>query len=134
MVTISRAAISVTFPSRFMLAAAMNPCPCDPTRECHCTPPMIQRYVSKISGPLLDRIDIQIEVPRSGCERGLGNRKDARDRSAKVAAQAFHVRDKHALQRADGAEDDTQALRDFRRWGKAVGECGFAPGPLGARA
>jgi magnesium chelatase family protein len=66
-VTIARAAISVTFPSRFMLAAAMNPCPCgffgDPTRECHCTPPQIQRYVSKISGPLLDRIDIHIEVP-----------------------------------------------------------------------
>ncbi len=66
-VTISRAAISVTFPSRFMLAAAMNPCPCgffgDPMRECHCTPAMIQRYVSKISGPLLDRIDIHIEVP-----------------------------------------------------------------------
>src|SRR5256886_3095874 len=66
-VTIARAAISVTFPSRFMLAAAMNPCPCgyfgDPTRECHCTPPMIQTYVSKISGPLLDRIDIHIEVP-----------------------------------------------------------------------
>src|SRR6516225_100256 len=66
-VTIARAAMSLTFPSRFMLAAAMNPCPCgyfgDPTRECRCTPPMIQRYVSKISGPLLDRIDIHIEVP-----------------------------------------------------------------------
>ena len=66
-VTIARAAVSVTFPSRFMLAAAMNPCPCgyfgDPQRECHCTPAMIQRYVSKISGPLLDRIDIHIEVP-----------------------------------------------------------------------
>jgi magnesium chelatase family protein len=66
-VTISRAAVSVTFPARFMLAAAMNPCSCgyflDPTRECHCTPPIIQRYVSKISGPLLDRIDIHIEVP-----------------------------------------------------------------------
>jgi len=66
-VTIARAALSVSFPSRFMLAAAMNPCPCgffgDPTRECHCSPPQIQRYVSKISGPLLDRIDIHIEVP-----------------------------------------------------------------------
>jgi magnesium chelatase family protein len=66
-VTIARAALSVSFPARFMLAAAMNPCPCgffgDATRECHCTPPQIQRYVSKISGPLLDRIDIHIEVP-----------------------------------------------------------------------
>jgi magnesium chelatase family protein len=66
-VTISRAAMSLTFPSRFMLAAAMNPCPCgffnDPSRECTCTPPLIQRYVSKISGPLLDRIDIHIDMP-----------------------------------------------------------------------
>jgi magnesium chelatase family protein len=66
-VSIARASMSLTFPARFMLAAAMNPCPCgfhnDKSRECQCTPPMIQRYVSKISGPLLDRIDIHIDVP-----------------------------------------------------------------------
>jgi magnesium chelatase family protein len=66
-VTIARASMSLSFPSRFMLVGAMNPCPCgnfnSSTRECSCTPPMIQRYVAKISGPLLDRIDIHIEVP-----------------------------------------------------------------------
>jgi len=66
-VTIARAAMTLSFPSNFMLVAAMNPCPCgffgDATRECRCTPGIIQRYLSKISGPLLDRIDIHIEVP-----------------------------------------------------------------------
>jgi magnesium chelatase family protein len=66
-VTIGRAKITLTYPARFMLAAAMNPCPCgyftDPHHECRCTPTAIQRYHSKISGPLLDRIDIHIEVP-----------------------------------------------------------------------
>jgi magnesium chelatase family protein len=66
-VTISRAAASVRFPCRFMLVAAMNPCPCgyftDPKRECRCTQKQIQTYKNKISGPLLDRIDIHIEVP-----------------------------------------------------------------------
>jgi magnesium chelatase family protein len=66
-VTISRALSSTTFPANFMLIAALNPCPCgyrgDSGRSCHCTPPQIERYMSKISGPLLDRIDIHIEVP-----------------------------------------------------------------------
>jgi len=66
-VTISRAVGSLTYPSRFMLVAAMNPCPCgfyaDRHRECTCTLPQVQRYRAKVSGPLLDRIDIQIEVP-----------------------------------------------------------------------
>ena len=66
-VTISRAAASLTYPANFMLVAAMNPCPCgffsDPTRDCKCSPTQIQNYVSRISGPLLDRIDIQVEVP-----------------------------------------------------------------------
>jgi len=66
-VTISRAAISLTYPANFMLAAAMNPCPCgyfgDSGHECNCTPMVIQKYLSRISGPLFDRIDIHIEVP-----------------------------------------------------------------------
>jgi magnesium chelatase family protein len=66
-VTISRALSSTTFPANFVLIASLNPCPCgyrnDPRRECHCTVPQIERYMAKISGPLLDRIDIHIEVP-----------------------------------------------------------------------
>jgi len=66
-VTVSRSKLSLEFPANFMLAAAMNPCPCgyftDLNKECTCTPPSIQKYMAKISGPLLDRIDIHIEVP-----------------------------------------------------------------------
>ncbi len=66
-VTISRAATSLEFPANFMLVAAMNPCPCgflgDPVKECRCNPAQVQRYRSRLSGPLLDRIDMHVEVP-----------------------------------------------------------------------
>jgi len=65
-VTVSRASMSVTFPSRFQLIAAMNPCPCGfkghPAKECRCTPVQISKYLSKLSGPLLDRIDLHVWV------------------------------------------------------------------------
>ena len=67
-VSISRAALSLTYPANFMLVAAMNPCPCgflgDPQHDCTCTPPMLHRYRNKLSGPLLDRIDLHVDVPR----------------------------------------------------------------------
>jgi magnesium chelatase family protein len=102
-VTISRAATSVTFPARFMLAAAMNLCPCgffgDPTRQCHCSPPQIQRYVSKISGLLIDRIDIHIEVPAVKYKelRGNGTTED----SAAVRERLLHARE-HQSKRYTG--------------------------------
>lgn len=67
-VTVARVQATVTFPAAFMLVAAMNPCPCghrgDGQRECLCTPPQVARYLSRVSGPLLDRIDLHVEVPR----------------------------------------------------------------------
>jgi len=66
-VTISRATISLTYPAQFMLAGAMNPCPCgyfgDTSHDCHCALPQVQKYRARISGPLMDRIDLHIEVP-----------------------------------------------------------------------
>lgn len=95
-VTISRAAMSLSFPARFMLLAAMNPCPCgyfnDKSRECMCTPPMIQRYVSKVSGPLLDRIDIHIEVPAVQYKELRGGADG--ESSASIRARVLEARER----------------------------------------
>jgi magnesium chelatase family protein len=95
-VTIARASLSLSFPARFMLAAAMNPCPCgffnDKSRECLCTPPMIQRYVAKISGPLLDRIDIHIEVPAVQYKELRGGA--AAEGSAHIRARVMTARER----------------------------------------
>src|SRR5256714_7226335 len=72
-VTISRAQGTITYPANFMLVAAMNPCPCgfygDPIKECSCSASSIARYQKRITGPLLDRIDIHVEVPRVASEK-----------------------------------------------------------------
>jgi len=84
-VTIARAAMSLSYPARFMLAAAMNPCPCgyfgDPQHACSCGPLGVQRYLARVSGPLLDRIDIHLEVPavkyRALADQGGGEPSEA---------------------------------------------------------
>lgn len=94
-ITISRVAGTLTYPARFMLVAAMNPCPCgyftDPKRECRCTPTQIQKYLSKISGPLLDRIDIHLEVPRLNYEQL--SKKAASETSARIKERVNKARD-----------------------------------------
>jgi magnesium chelatase family protein len=76
-VTISRAKGTLTFPANFMLVIAHNPCPCgfynDPVKPCTCTPAMITRYQSKLSGPLLDRIDMHVDVPRVDYDKLMGS-------------------------------------------------------------
>jgi magnesium chelatase family protein len=103
-ITIARAAGSITYPANVMLIAAMNPCPCgfygDPQKECSCSTLHIQRYRAKISGPLLDRIDIQVEVPavrykELADQRTGESSADIRarvDRARQVQLQRFHGR------------------------------------------
>jgi magnesium chelatase family protein len=110
-VTIARALASTTFPANFMLVAALNPCPCgyrgDPRRSCHCSVPQIERYMSKISGPLLDRIDIHIEVPAvayrelSSGQPGTSSAEMRTQVSAARAIQARRLRGSTARYNAD---------------------------------
>jgi len=95
-VTVSRAKETLTFPSAFTLLAASNPCPCgyygDPTRACRCTPQQIARYLSKLSGPLLDRVDLQVEVsavPPEELRRAPEGEPSARVRARVSAARAL---------------------------------------------
>ena len=105
-VTIARAAMSLSFPARFMLAAAMNPCPCgyfnDKQRECACTQPMIQRYVSKVSGPLLDRIDIHMEVPAVQYKELRAGQ--AAEGSAQIRERVLAARDRQTARFAQSGE------------------------------
>ncbi len=111
-VTVSRSKMSLEFPANFMLAAAMNPCPCgfytDPTKECTCTSVQIQKYMAKISGPLLDRIDIHIEVPavkfKELSSKSSGEKSDAIRERVLIAREIQQKRfsgKKHIYSNAD---------------------------------
>jgi len=121
-VTISRAMGSVTFPANLMLVAAMNPCPCgfraDPKRQCSCTPMQIERYLGRISGPLLDRIDIHIEVPPVPF-RELSDQQ-AGTSSTEMRDQVVAARDRQ-LHRFDGQSTNVNGkmkAREIRKYCK----------------
>jgi magnesium chelatase family protein len=120
MVVIARAQSSVRFPARFALIGAMNPCPCgyrgDLRRECVCTPGQVQRYLARLSGPLLDRIDLHVEVPRPPTETMLDG--PAGEASRTVRARVIAARQRAAARRAAWASS-FQAPRGSDRWGPA---------------
>ena len=95
-ITISRAQGTATFPANFMLVAAMNPCPCgyygDPQKECRCTPSLVSRYQKRISGPLLDRIDLFVEVPRVEYEKLVSTASGEESRTVQERVQRARQR------------------------------------------
>jgi magnesium chelatase family protein len=119
-VTIARAAMTLTFPARVMLAAAMNPCPCgfstDPKRECICSAQQIQRYNARVSGPLLDRIDIHVEVPPVAY-RDLTAPADG-ETSAVIRARVNAARERQHARFADTATPHNAGMgvREIRQY------------------
>ncbi len=119
-VTIARAQTTLTFPANFQLVGAMNPCPCgfstDPQRECTCSPTEVGRYLKQISGPLLDRIDIHIEVPRLTSDEVMQRRAgepSERMRNRVVAARRQQHERFGGTPFHNNAEMNTKALREF---------------------
>jgi magnesium chelatase family protein len=119
-VVIARAAGCLTYPARFQLAAAANPCPCghlgDPRRECRCTPVEVRRYRARLSGPLLDRIDIQLEVPavpyRDLSRVGAGERSEA----VRARVMAARARQKKRLAGTGRHANAELSPVEVRRW------------------
>jgi magnesium chelatase family protein len=143
-VTVSRALCSSTFPANFMLIAALNPCPCgyrgDPRRECHCTPPQVDRYMSKISGPLVDRIDIHIEVPAvpfrelSGQQPGTSSADMRTQVTTARQAQAQRFADSRVRHNADMSHRQTRQHCDLDAEGQNLLRAAMTEMGLSARA
>ncbi|MCX5770838.1 MAG: YifB family Mg chelatase-like AAA ATPase, partial [Candidatus Hydrogenedentes bacterium] len=120
LVHIRRAMYSVTYPSRFMLVVAMNPCPCgcrtDPRRECRCSPGEVTRYMSRLSGPLLDRIDIHVDVPSLSFDE-LADDRPSGPSSLEVRQQVQDARNRQRARYsgtfACNAHLDTKAIRKY---------------------
>jgi magnesium chelatase family protein len=122
-VTISRSKMSIDYPANFMLVCAMNPCPCgyytDPSKECTCTPMQIQKYMAKISGPLLDRIDLHIEVPAVKYKELAS--KNSSERSDNIRERVIRAREiqmkRFAGRKGMFSNADMQS-KDIQQYGK----------------
>jgi magnesium chelatase family protein len=114
-VTLARSVSTLCFPARFQLICALNPCPCgfygDPTRECRCTAPLIARYMSRLSGPLLDRIDMHIEVPAVAYKELRGQAEGATS-----AIMRERVAAARAVQRHRGSYNAGIPAKYLREW------------------
>jgi magnesium chelatase family protein len=120
LVTIARAARTVTFPSRFTLASALNPCPCgyfnDTRRECTCTPIQITRYLGKISGPLLDRIDLQVEVAALKGEEIASLESGETSASIRERVEAARAIQRERFRRTPIQCNAEMSSRHMRKW------------------
>lgn len=119
-VTIARAARTLTYPARFTLAAALNPCPCgfynDSRRECTCSERQIAAYLAKISGPLLDRIDLQVEVAALTTEEIAGVEPGESSESIRMRVEAARQIQRERFRRTAIQSNAEMGSRDLRRW------------------
>jgi magnesium chelatase family protein len=119
-VTIARASRSVTYPSRFTLAAALNPCPCgffnDGRRECLCGPSQISRYLAKVSGPLLDRIDLQVEVAALTSDEMTGTEPGECSDAIRDRVEAAREIQRERFRRAHISINAEMSTRHMRKW------------------
>jgi magnesium chelatase family protein len=120
-VTLSRAAVSLTFPARFMLAAAMNPCPCgyfgDPVHSCRCAELDVERYRARVSGPLLDRIDIHLEVPTVPYRDLVGPGAEEASATVRQRVELARIRQRERFRDRRGLHANAHmSARDLRRY------------------
>jgi magnesium chelatase family protein len=128
-VTISRAKTTTRFPADFMLVAALNPCPCgyrgDPRRQCQCTTPQVEKYMGKISGPLLDRIDIHLEVPAVPFRELAAKRPGTSSDQMREAVLAARLRQAERFQGGatrSNARMTSRQIREYCRLDPAAAE------------
>jgi magnesium chelatase family protein len=143
-ISIARAAGTLTFPANFMFVAAMNPCPCgyhdDPTHECTCSMQSISRYQKRISGPLLDRIDIHIEVPRVDVDKLTDDRLAESSEAIRARVEAARAGQRERFERtpltanADMGPTEVRKVCQLSKEGRALIKAAMAQLGMSARA